>query len=288
MEERIAQTIRSIDTLGDLVKLELDAQAKNILTNELKDAIRARTVDLGRILISERTGLDLTSLSPAEEDIVYAVGKYTGVLKLQRKDPTRTLNQLCNRGLIGAAEISVSKKKPTQGFTELAEAGLEELSYERIVLDHPEEFSPRAIWYSRRTLDKSNTYTKPPAAAGGKTEIQTERLLQWFRERSQSNNGTLGSFTNAEAAADALDIANMQKSGRAVGNIQSRIDFACYAAGLPPLGLTADQPFRNAWQQQDREWGWLTRCLKHYDSLRQSPSADALWRHRCENYRVGI
>ena len=96
MEERIAQTIRSIDTLGDLVKLELDAQAKNILTNELKDAIRARTVDLGRILISERTGLDLTSLSPAEEDIVYAVGKYTGVLKLQRKDPTRTLNQLCN------------------------------------------------------------------------------------------------------------------------------------------------------------------------------------------------
>ena len=288
MEERIAQRIHSIDGLGDLVEFESELHNKGLLTDKVKEAIRARTIDLGRVLISERTGLDLSDPTPAEESIVYAVGKYAGVQKLQRKDPTRTLNQLCNRGLIGAAEISVSKKKPTQGFTELAEAGLEELSYERIVLDHPEEFSPRAIWYSRRTLDKSNAYTKPPAAAGGKTEIQTERLLQWFRERSQSNNGTLGSFTNAEAAADALDIANMQKSGRAVGNIQSRIDFACYAAGLPPLGLTADQPFRNAWQQQDREWGWLTRCLKHYDSLRQSPSADALWRHRCENYRVGI
>ena len=48
------------------------------------------------------------------------------------------------------------------GFTALAEADKEELSYEQIILDHPSEFSPRALWYARRTLGQPNDSLRPP------------------------------------------------------------------------------------------------------------------------------
>jgi hypothetical protein len=174
MEERIASTIRNIGTLENLAQFERNARARNQLTDEVKDALRARSADLGRALISERTGLDLTDLSPAEEKIVQAVSEYVGVMKRNGKDATRTLNQLRNRGLIDAAETAVAKSTPTEGFRTLAEADLADLSYEQIVLDHPDEFSPRAIWFSRRTLNLPNDSAKPPAKAISPTQTRTE------------------------------------------------------------------------------------------------------------------
>jgi hypothetical protein len=67
-------------------------------------------------------------------------------------------------------------------FRTLAEADLGDLSYEQIVLDHPDEFSPRAIWFSRRTLGLPNDSAKPPAKAISPTQTRTESLLSWLRE----------------------------------------------------------------------------------------------------------
>lgn len=48
---------------------------------------------------------------------------------------------------------------------------------------------------------------------------------------------------------------DMHKYGRVQGNIQSRLDFARYRASLPALGLSATQPFQDAWQyRQGRDW----------------------------------
>ncbi len=74
-------------------------------------------------------------------------------------------DQLRNWGLIGAAEAAVSRAKPTQGFQALADANLADLSYEQIIVDHPDEFSPRALWFSRRTLGLPNDTDRPPAQA---------------------------------------------------------------------------------------------------------------------------
>ena len=261
MEERIERIIRNIGTLDDLAQFETNARKRKALTEDVKEAIRARSADLGRALISERTKLDLTDLSPAEEKIVHAVSEYVGVMKRLGKDATRTLIQLRNRGLIDAAETAVSKSTPTQGFQTLAEADLAELSYEQIILDHPDEFSPRAVWYSRRTLGLPNDSAKPPAKAISLTQTRTESLLRWLRERSESNGGNLRSFTNADAAT-VLGMTNMHQFGRVFGNIQSRIDFACYVGGLPPLGLTADAPFDRAWAQQDRDWAFPIETMQ--------------------------
>ena len=152
MDEQIARVIAAISTLDDLSTFEANARERNVLTEEVKQAIKRRSGQVGRDLIREKTGLDLTSLSPAEEKIVEAACEFLRVRKEQGKSATRTLDQLRNRGLIGAAEAAVSRAKPTQGFQALADANLADLSYEQIIVDHPDEFSPRALWFSRRTL----------------------------------------------------------------------------------------------------------------------------------------
>ena len=261
MEERLARTICDIDSLKDLARLETNTRERDAVNDEVKEAIKKRSAALGRMLIGEKTGLDLTNLSPAEEKIVRAASEYVGIKGREGRNASRVLVQLRNRGLLKAAETSVAKAKPTQVFQTLADADLADLSYEQIIIDHPNEFSPRAIWFSRRTLGLPNDSVRPPAEAISPTQKRTESLLEWLQARSASNGGHLSSFTNAEAAA-VLGMTDMHKFGRVFGNIQSRIDFACYLVELPPLGLTADAPFDNAWNQRDRDWAFPIETMQ--------------------------
>jgi predicted HNH restriction endonuclease len=247
--------------LDDLSRLEENVERLKASTDEVRTAIRAKSTEFGRALVAERTGFPLTDLSPAEEKIVRAASEYAGIQKRLGNPATRTFSQLKNRGLIGAAEVSVMKSKPTQGFTALEDADLVDLSYERIIVDHPEEFSARAQWYSRRALGLPNDTDKPPAPGASLTQERTGQLLRWLRNRAATNGGHLGEFTNAEAAA-AIGLTDMHRSGRVFGNIQSRIDFACYTLDLPPLGLAADEPFDMAWSQQDRDWAFPIETMQ--------------------------
>ena len=273
MDERIARTIRSIGSIEALAQFEKNARDRNALDDEVRDAIRRRSADLGRTLIAQRTGLDLTDLSPAEEKIVQAVAEYVGVMKREGKDATRTLLQLRNRGLLNSAETAVAKAKPTQGFQTLADEDLVDLSYEQIILDHPDEFSARAHWFARRTLGLPNDSTKPPAKSISPTQQRTETLLQWLKAQSASNGGVIPRYTNADAAA-VLGMEDMHKFGRVFGNIQSRIDFACYVIGLPPLGLAADAPFDMAWNQQERSWAFPVEAMQAAAQPRRWSNAD--------------
>jgi hypothetical protein len=50
------------------------------------------------------------------------------------------------------AERSVMKSQSTIGFETLEAENLEELSFEQIIADHPDEFSDRAIWHAKKRL----------------------------------------------------------------------------------------------------------------------------------------
>lgn len=145
MDQQIARVIGTIRTLDGLTAFEANARRLNALSDEIKQAIKHHAGEIGRDLLREKTGLDLTTLSPAEERIVEAICEFLRMRKEQGKAATRTLEQLRNRGLIGAAEVAVARAKPTQGFQALADADLADLSYEQIIVDHPDEFSPRAL-----------------------------------------------------------------------------------------------------------------------------------------------
>lgn len=260
MDEKIERIIGNISDLSDLFQFEENAMHQEALSPEVKSAIDERAIELGVSIVQEKTGLNLESLSPAEKKIIRAVSEYNVIKKRKGSGAWRTFGQLKHRGLIEAAEKSVIKSKPTQGYEELAEADLSDLSYEQIIVDHPEEFSPRALWYARRTLGLSNENDKPPAESTLPVQERTEQLLNWLKDRSAKEGGYPGGFSNAEAAS-ALGMDDLSRHGQAYGNIQSRIDFACYLANLPPLGLCAEAPFDKAWGQDEREWTFPIRQM---------------------------
>lgn len=267
LEDAIARTIQRISSWSDLRQFLQNAAAKNRLTPEIKLALDRRSVELSRGIVEQKTGLDLTNLSPAEEKIVKAASQYLSIKTSQGSHATRTMDQLRDHGLLGAAENSVCRGSPTDGFKTLTDANHGEVSYERIVVDHPDEFSARAVWYARRTLALPNSSASAPAPEDGDTQTRTMALLTWYKNSAAENEGVIPAFSNEDAAA-AIGILNMQTHGRAFGNIQSRIDFACYKAGLPPLGLAADDPFGLAWSRQDRPWAFPVDAMRMAAQLR--------------------
>ncbi|ESX49435.1 hypothetical protein NLY43_25500 [Mesorhizobium sp. C416B] len=174
MDERITRALSGIEDFEHLAQLEANIRRQNAFNDEVAQPINQRSAYLGRTLVAERTGLDLSRLTPAQERIVEAVSAYVGVMKHQGKEATRTFLQLRNRGLIEAAETAVAKAKPTQGFQVLKDEDPQDLSYEQIILDHPAEFSLRAAWYARRTLGLPNDEDRPPRRAKGVGQSNAE------------------------------------------------------------------------------------------------------------------
>lgn len=253
MNERIARTIANLANWDEIATFESNARAQKRLDADVAERLRLRSVELAKLYVADKTGLDLAHLSPAEEKIVEAVGEYAAIMKRKGTPPSRTLQQIKNRGLLGAAEASVSQTTPTQGYQSLADESKEELSYEQIVLDHPEEFSPRAVWYARRTLGLPNDSDVAPADVSKDVQVRTVKVIEWLKEMAREHDGVIPEFTNADTAAH-LGMHDLQRYGRVLGNIQSRIDFACYQCGFPPLGLAALAPFERAWSQGERDW----------------------------------
>lgn len=241
---------------------EKNAESKGALNEEVRHALFIRSAELGRELIVRKTGLKLDNLLPSEIKIVEAISAYVAIKKLQGKGAEYTFRQIKNRGLRGAVESAVCHHKQTKGFKTLYEVDRSEISYEQIVLDHPDDFTERALWFAKTRLfglDKCSP--APPAISESITQKRTVNLLAWLKNSARVSNGCLSPYSNEEAAA-RLDLLDMKKYGKVFGNIQSRIDFACYRAGLPPLGLVAVKPFDKAWGQDDRDWPFPIESMR--------------------------
>jgi len=88
-------------------------------------------------------------------------------------------------------------------------------------------------------------------------QADTERVIEWLRELSRISDGH-PDFSNADVARTL----GKKRAGQELGNLMSRLDFACYLAGLPSIGCTAEKPFADAWQQQHRTWKWPVKKMR--------------------------
>jgi hypothetical protein len=79
-----------------------------------------------------------------------------------------------------------------------------------------------------------------------KVQADTEAILDWLKDNATKHSGRL-SFTNTDLAR----AIGKPKPDRPLGNLVSRLDFACYLTGLPSLGCAADKTFNGAWQRQE-------------------------------------
>lgn len=77
------------------------------------------------------------------------------------------------------------------------------------------------------------------------THGPTSSFINWLQDAAASNAGVIPQYTKLQAAV-AMGITD-SKSGVTRGRIQSRIDFACYRLGFPPLGLVASDHYKDAW-----------------------------------------
>ncbi len=109
--------------------MEANIKARGLLTQEVADAFKARGTETATALIAEKTELGLSDLTPAGKQIVQVVSEYVALMHAQGKYPRRMLEQLRNRVLTGAAESSVCREKPRQGYQNLVDADLEDINH---------------------------------------------------------------------------------------------------------------------------------------------------------------
>jgi hypothetical protein len=100
-------------------------------------------------------------------------------------------------------------------------------------------------------------------------QADTERVIEWLRELSRISDGH-PKFTNVDVAHTLGD----KRPGHELANLMSRLDFACYAAGLPSIGCAAEKPFADAWQQQGRTWKWPVKKMRAAAKAHSWSSAD--------------
>jgi len=142
MDERIAR-----------LKTPRDARtfAKNARERGRPD-LETEALDHARALQAIQDG----HTSPAQLAIataLYAYEEARSQLKGRTFRANRTRQMITNRGALEAAERMVLSRKPSQGYEVLEEAGLQELSFEAIIVRFPDEFSEHAIQATQARLD---------------------------------------------------------------------------------------------------------------------------------------
>jgi hypothetical protein len=115
-------------------------------------------------------------------------------------------------------------------------------------------------------------------------QADTERVIEWLRELSRISEGH-PKFTNADVAGTL----GKKRPGKELGNLMSRLDFACYVAGLPSIGCVAEKPFADAWQQQNRAWKWPVKKMRAAAKAHSWNSADFdLILHETQHLSFGL
>ena len=79
---------------------------------------------------------------------------------------------------------------------------------------------------------EANSGSREKSQRTSTVQADTERVIEWLRELSQISEGH-PKFTNADVARTL----GKKRPGRELGNLMSRLDFACYVArpALPSL-----------------------------------------------------
>ena len=90
MDEQINRSLKSVKDFKGLAQLETNVRGRGAFYGEVAVAFTERAEIIAREVIEQRTGLDLSQLTPAEEKIVRAVSEYLAIKQRDGSDSTRT------------------------------------------------------------------------------------------------------------------------------------------------------------------------------------------------------
>ncbi|TAL87620.1 MAG: hypothetical protein EPN74_01045 [Rhodanobacter sp.] len=142
----------------------MDERIKRLTTPELARTFAKNARERGhpeleiQALAHARTlqGIQAGYTTPAELAIasaLYAYEEEQSRIKGRTFRANRTRQMLAKRGALGAAERMVLSPQPSVGYEVLQEAGLQDLSFEAIIVQFPGEFSEIAVQAAQARLD---------------------------------------------------------------------------------------------------------------------------------------
>lgn len=106
----------------------------------------------------------------AEIEALQAVYAYEELLTKKngrRTRANRTWQMIDRHGIIESVERAVKRSTAPQGYTLLADMGLEEYAFEAVILRHPEVFSDEAIRVSKERLAEWSQQPVPTTSEEG-------------------------------------------------------------------------------------------------------------------------
>ena len=123
--------------------------AKNVETDhpELAKLARRRAVELRALMYGAKTDVEREALQ-----CIYAFEEARSQETGKRARANRTWQSIRNNGILPTVDKVVSRRKATEGYDALVAAGLEDFTFEAVVLKFPDSFSSDAVKQARLRL----------------------------------------------------------------------------------------------------------------------------------------
>jgi hypothetical protein len=116
---------------------------------ELALAARRRAVELRAAAHGASTAAEREAL-----EAVYAYERVLSTRHGRKTTASRTWPMIHRRGIIQAVEHIVTRRAESTGYTALVQMGMEDKSFEAVVLRHPDVFSAEAVRRSKERLNR--------------------------------------------------------------------------------------------------------------------------------------
>lgn len=128
-----------------VLKMKTPEECENLAKNaekkqpEIAKQARRRAVELRAAAYGAKTVAEREAL-----EAVYAVEEVRST-KSRRAHASRTWQSIKKHGILPTVERVVARAKETEGYASLVAAGMDDFTFEAVVLRHPELFAPETV-----------------------------------------------------------------------------------------------------------------------------------------------
>lgn len=153
LDEKTMKLVGHLKTPEDCERVAINVEAKQ---PAFAVAVRRKAIEIKAATHNATT--------EAEAHSFQAVYAYERVMTLERGRKTRATRQwqmVSKLGIIVAMESIVKKPTESAGYAALVKMGMQDMSFEAVVLRHPDVFSAEAVAQSKQSLD---SLTSPAAS----------------------------------------------------------------------------------------------------------------------------
>jgi len=142
MDERIQQ----LKTTEECMQLAINVRDRN---PDLAREARRRAVELRAIAHVNKSAVEIELLKA-----LYAYEEVLSEKNKRRTRASRTWQMIDRHGIIGAAERAVNRKIEATGYRVLVAMGLHDLTFEAVIVRHPDKFSQEVVARAEERLEE--------------------------------------------------------------------------------------------------------------------------------------